>query len=91
MTPIKNADLDNDGIVSTEELSAVDAHNKLEAQTRVAIASFIIMVTFATVLISGLIPESRIVSLGPLISTLFIAKAGIVGAWYGMTGYMSRK
>ena len=91
MTPIRNADLNHDGVVDATELAAVDQHNKLEAQTRVAIASFIIIVSGASVLISGLIPESRIVSLGPLISTLFIAKAGIVGAWYGMTGYMSRK
>ena len=72
------ADLDNDGVITTEELAAVDQHNKVETQTRIAVASFIVMTAMAALLVSGLIPDSRISALGPLISTLFIAKAGIV-------------
>ena len=53
-----NADLDNDGVITTEELAAVDQHHKVETQTRIA---------------------------------LFIAFAGIIGAFFGMTGWMSKK
>ena len=86
-----NADLNHDGVVDAEELAAVDQHHKTETQTRIAVASFIVMTVMAPLLVSGLIPDSRISALGPLISTLFIAKAGIVGAYFGMTGWMSKK
>ena len=86
-----NADLNHDGVVDAEELAAVDQHHKTETQTRIAVASFIVMTVMAALLESGLIPDSRISALGPLISTLFIAKAGIVGAYFGMTGWMSKK
>ena len=86
-----NADLNHDGVVDAEELAAVDQHHKTETQTRIAVASFIVMTVMAALLVSGLIPDSRISALGPLISTLFIAKAGIVGAYFGMTGWMSKK
>ncbi len=91
MTPIRNADLDHDGIVTAEELAAVDQHNKIEIQTRITVASFICMVIVAAILISGLIPEQRITALNPLLSTLMIAFAGIIGAYFGMTGWMSKK
>ena len=86
-----NADLNHAGVVDAEELAAVDQHHKTETQTRIAVASFIVMTVMAALLVSGLIPDSRISALGPLISTLFIAKAGIVGAYFGMTGWMSKK
>tara|TARA_B100001939_G_C16778588_1_gene545912 strand:- start:47 stop:328 length:282 start_codon:yes stop_codon:yes gene_type:complete len=93
MTPIrgKDVDLDGDGKITEAELAAVDNHNKLETQTRIAVASFVVMTVLAGLLVSGLIPDERIKALGPLVSTLFIAKAGIIGAFFGMTGYMSRK
>mgnify|MGYP003119963563 CR=1 FL=1 len=91
MTPIRNADLNNDGVVDATELAAVDQHNKIEIQTRITVASFICMVITAAILISGLIPEQRITALNPLLSTLMIAFAGIIGAYFGMTGWMSKK
>jgi len=91
MTPIRNADLNNDGVVDATELAAVDEHNKIETQTRITVASFICMVITAAILISGLIPEQRITALNPLLSTLMIAFAGIIGAYFGMTGWMSKK
>lgn len=93
MTPISgdDVDLDGDGKITETELAAADQHNKLETQTRIAIAAFVVMTVLAGLLVSGLIPESRITALGPLVSTLFIAKAGIVGAYFGMTGWMAKK
>jgi intracellular septation protein A len=91
MTPIRNADLNHDGVVDATELAAVDQHNKIEIQTRITVASFICMVITAAILISGLIPEQRITALNPLLSTLMIAFAGIIGAYFGMTGWMSKK
>ena len=91
MTPIRNADLNHDGVVDVSELAAVDQHNKIEIQTRITVASFICMVITAAILISGLIPEQRITALNPLLSTLMIAFAGIIGAYFGMTGWMSKK
>ena len=91
MTPIRNADLNHDGVVDVSELAAVDQHNKIEIQTRITVASFICMVITAAILISGLIPEQRITALNPLLSTLMIAFSGIIGDYFGMTGWMSKK
>jgi len=92
MTPI--SDIDGDGKINEADIAlqeASDAHDKIEIQSRITVASFIIMVLFAATLMSGIIPDARISALGPLISTLFIGFCGVIGAYFGMTGYMSRK
>lgn len=64
---------------------------RLPSKARITVASFIVMVLLSCVLLSGLVPDSRITALSGLISTLFVALAGIIGAYYGMQAWMSRK
>ena len=87
----KEMDRDGDGIITAEEVQVADQHQKNTIQSRITVASFVVMVLLTCVLLSGLIPDSRITAMSGLISTLFVALAGIIGAYYGMQAWMSRK
>jgi len=92
-------DLDGDGIVSDEELATMKEIEELEMQERKALAqrrmawvSMAAMLLFTlVVIIPGVIPESRLKLLADLSALFYIAMAGVVGAYMGMTAYMSRK
>ena len=92
-------DLDVDGVVSDEELEMVtkiheaeNADEKADAQRRMAWISMIAMILFTViVMIPGIIPESRLKLIGDLSALFYIGMAGVVGAYMGMTAYMSRK
>ena len=99
-------DLDGDGIVSDEELEhaekiheiqRLDAEAKADvrkqaAQRRMATAALIAMFLFTVmVMIPGLIPETRLKLLGDISGLFYISMAGVVGAYMGMSAWMSRK
>ncbi len=92
-------DLDGDGIVSDEELNMVKnrheteaAEEKADAQRHMAWLSMASMILFTIiVMIPGFIPETRLKLLGDLSALFYIGMAGVVGAYMGMTAYMSRK
>ena len=92
-------DLDGDGIVSDEELNIVkaiheaeSAEEKADAQRRMAWISMAAMIIFTViVMIPGFIPETRLKLLGDLSALFYIGMAGVVGAYMGMTAYMSKK
>ena len=92
-------DLDGDGVVSDTELDKITKleemelkEEKADAQRRMAWVSIIVMILFTTIImIPGLIPETRLKLLGDLSSLFYISMAGIVGAYMGMTAYMSKK
>ena len=85
------ADLNNDGVVTEGELEAWDEHMKFVTQKRIAIGAFCFMLGLTTILCTPLINETRITALTGLISTMYIALAGIVGAYMGTTAWMSKK
>ena len=92
-------DLDGDGVVSETDLDKITKleemelkEEKADAQRRMAWVSIIVMILFTTIImIPGLIPETRLKLLGDLSSLFYISMAGIVGAYMGMTAYMSKK
>ena len=92
-------DLDGDGVVSDKELEVVAkmqeaeaAEEKADAQRRMAWISMAAMIIFTViVMIPGFIPETRLKLLGDLSALFYIGMAGVVGAYMGMTAYMSRK
>ena len=92
-------DLDGDGVVSDDELAkikeieALDAQEEqAEAQRRIAWISMAAMILFTViVMIPGIIPETRLKLLGDLSALFYIGMAGVVGAYMGMTAYMSKK
>ena len=92
-------DLDGDGIVSDEELNTVkaiheaeSAEDEADAQRRMAWISMAALIIFTViVMIPGFIPETRLKLLGDLSALFYIGMAGVVGAYMGMTAYMSKK
>ena len=91
-------DVDGDGIVSDEELAKVkaiheaeSAEEKADAQRRMAWVSIIAMLVFSAFLFLPIFPDSRIKALADLFGLFYIGMAGVVGAYMGMTAYMSAK
>ena len=91
-------DVDGDGIVSDEELAAVAKLEELEmqeekadAQRRMAWVSLICMLVFTGFVFLPIFPDSRIQALADLFGLFYIGMAGVVGAYMGMTAYMSKK
>ncbi len=91
-------DLDGDGVVSDEELTTVKtiseaeaAEEKADAQRRMAWTSLVAMLIFTCLVFLPIFPDSRIKALADLFGLFYIGMAGVVGAYMGMTAYMSRK
>jgi hypothetical protein len=91
-------DVDGDGVVSDEELAAVKAiheaetaEEKAEAQKKMAWISLIAMLVFTALVFLPIFPDSRIKALADLFGLFYIGMAGVVGAYMGMTAYMSAK
>ena len=87
-------DLDGDGVVSDAELAAaaaIEQHEKADAQRRMAWISLIAMIIFTMAVFLPIFPDSRIKALADLFGLFYIGMAGVVGAYMGMTAYMSAK
>jgi uncharacterized membrane protein YdjX (TVP38/TMEM64 family) len=86
-------DLDGDGIVSDTELAAVEAlakHEKADAQRRMAWVAIISMLVFTIFVFLPIFPDTRIKALADLFGLFYIGMASVVGAFMGMTAYMSK-
>ena len=91
-------DLDGDGVVSDKELEVVSKmhetemqEEKADAQRKMSWISLIAMVVFTAVVFLPIFPDSRIKALADLFGLFYIGMAGVVGAYMGMTAYMSKK
>jgi hypothetical protein len=91
-------DIDGDGVVSDTELATVKAiheaetqEEKADAQRRMAWISLGSMVVFTIFVFLPIFPDSRIKALADLFGLFYIGMAGVVGAYMGMTAYMSAK
>ena len=91
-------DIDGDGVVSDKELAAKKAmqeaetqEEKADAQRNMAWLSLIGMLVFTGLVFMPFFPDSRIEVLADLFGLFYIGQAGVVGAYMGMTAYMSAK
>ena len=91
-------DEDGDGIVSDEELCHVKEIKKTEtelrknlAQLRMARYTLIFMGLYATFLASPLCSAEKLAGRAAVTDLIFLSGAGIVGAFMGMTAWMSKK
>ena len=90
----EDLDLDGDGIVSDQEIKALEAiemREKMDAQRQMAWISLISMIIFTMAVFLPIFPDSRIKALADLFGLFYIGMAGVVGAFMGMTAYMSAK
>tara|TARA_R110000765_G_scaffold134896_1_gene233889 strand:+ start:555 stop:866 length:312 start_codon:yes stop_codon:yes gene_type:complete len=87
-------DLNEDGIVDDSELAVTEAlerHEKADAQRRMAWVAMMSMLVFTVAVFLPIFPDSRIKALADLFGLFYIGQAGVVGAYMGMTAYMSAK
>ena len=87
-------DLDNDGVVSDNELAIMEAleiKEKMEAQKKMAWVAMVSMLVFTALVFLPIFPDTRIKALSDLFGLFYIGMAGVVGAYMGMTAYMSAK
>jgi hypothetical protein len=91
-------DLDGDGIITDDELEHAKEmkkteaeQRKLRAQRRMATAVLCFMAVYTILMFMPFIPDSRIKLLTDLSNLLYITGGGIVGAYMGVSAWMSKK
>ena len=91
-------DLDGDGIVTDEEIAREKEMIELElreekanAQQWMAWVAMGSMLVFTTVLFLPVVSTSRVNALADLLGLFYIAQAGVVGAYMGVSALMSKK
>ena len=91
------ADINKDGVVTDKELLQMEKLHQIERddklaerqdrkqkqQRYMAWAAIWSMIVFTAVILSPLVPETRVELLATLLGTFYIAQAGIVGAFMG--------
>ena len=91
-------DVDGDGKVSDndiedmEKIQEIERDNKKQsAQRRMAWVAIWSMIVFTVVLFSPIVSDQRVQALADLLGLFYIPQAGVVGAFMGVSGWMSRK
>ena len=91
-------DVDGDGVVTAEEMEQSTAMLELElreeksdAQRRMAWIAMASMILFTIGLFAPIFSDSRINALADILGLFYIAQAGVVGAYMGVSAWMSKK
>lgn len=93
---MRKYDLDDDGRLTSSDIN--DAANLIElelreekatTQKRMAWVAMCSMLVFTIGLFMPFIPDSRVEGLADLLGLFYIAQAGVVGAYMGVTAWMS--
>lgn len=91
-------DLNQDGRIDPDELNASNQllelelrEEKADTQRRMAWTAMIGMLMFTGLLFTPMFSNDRIASLADVLDVFYIAQAGIVGAYMGITAWMARK
>ena len=94
----RQLDMNGDNNVTNKELSLADRllelelrEEKADTQRKMAWVAMLSMVMFTVVLFSPIISDSRVQALADLLGLFYIAQAGVVGAYMGVTAWMNRK
>ena len=91
-------DIYGDGVVTDQELAVMKelseierADRKQKQQRYMAWTAIWSMVVFTLILFSPIVSDGRVAALADLLGLFYIAQAGIVGAFMGVSAWMSRK
>ena len=94
----KGFDVDGDGEVSEVEVEVAKLQYEEErmnrrqaAQRQMAWTALVTMILFTAFLFMPAIPDARIKLLSEISAMFYIAQAGIVGAFMGVTAWMNVK
>lgn len=94
MSVMENLDLDNDGKIGAQDIEhnkLIAEFEKLDAQRDLAKTSLVGMILFTFFLFLPIVTVERVTALGDILGIFYIAQAGIVGAYMGVSAWMSRK
>ena len=90
-------DINDDGTVSDEEMARNKEllelelqEEKCETQKQMAWVAMVSMIIFSILLYTPIISETRVNALGDILGLFYIAQAGVVGAYMGVTAWISR-
>jgi len=87
-------DLNKNGAVNGEELAVakeIRIEEKEDAQRHMAWVAMGSMLVFTALVFLPIFPDTRIKAMADLFGLFYIGQAGVVGAYMGMTAYMSKK
>jgi hypothetical protein len=94
----KKYDVNRDGEISEDELNEMKTIEEIErdnrkqsAQRRMAWVSIWSMIAFTIILFSPIVSNERVNALADLLGLFYVAQAGIVGAFMGVSAWMSKK
>lgn len=94
----KKYDINRDGEISEDELNEMKTIEEIErdnrkqsAQRRMAWVSIWSMIVFTIILFSPMVSNERVNALADLLGLFYVAQAGIVGAFMGVSAWMSKK
>ena len=97
-TSFARYDADGDGVITDEELAVMKevseierADRKQKQQRYMAWTAIWSMIVFTLILFSPIVSDSRVSALADLLGLFYIAQAGVVGAFMGVSAWMSRK
>ena len=84
-------DVDGDGSVTVEEIKSISEVEKTDSQRQMAWTAMIVMIIFTALLFLPIFPDGRIKALSDLFGLFYIGMASVVGAYMGMSAWMSKK
>lgn len=85
-------DKDKDGIVSEADERIIELENKDKKEDQMRKMAWLAMlsvIALILLLLLPIVPETRVDSLEGLLTTFFIAQAGVVAAFFGSSAYMT--
>ncbi len=95
---VRDFDLDDDGETTQEEIdqgrAMLDlelAEEKSEAQRRMALGAMASIIGSTALILSPVVSVNRVAALSDLMGLFYISMAGIVGAYMGVSAWMSRR
>jgi len=85
-------EMSDEEMARLKELSEMERADRKQLQQRyMAWSAIASMVVFTLLLFTPLVKESRVAALADLLGLFYIAQAGVVGAFMGMSAWMSQK
>ena len=92
MNAIKfDLDLNQDGVLTGEEITIATQVEKATLQSRLTLASFICLILLGAILVSGFLSVDLIKAISPIISSLIFGFTGIIGFYFGAQAWSTRK
>lgn len=92
MNAIKfDPDLNQDGLLTGEEITIATQVEKATLQSRLTLASVICLILLGAILVSGFLAVDLIKAISPIISSLIFGFTGIIGFYFGAQAWSTRK